>query len=65
MRELVRSNKISLIGFDDFELADMLTPPVSVVARINGDDRTEQLITFPADLVQRRSGELPLPADVT
>ncbi|MEA2255186.1 MAG: LacI family transcriptional regulator [Solirubrobacteraceae bacterium] len=68
---------VALVGFDDFELADMLERPVSVVrhapeemgriaaelayARLDGDDRLPQRRTIPCELVVRGSGEVPPP----
>jgi len=64
----------ALIGFDDFELADLLDPPVSVVAsdpgvlgkaaaellftRLDGDDSPPRRIVMPVRLVPRGSGEV-------
>jgi LacI family transcriptional regulator len=63
----------ALIGFDDFELADLLDPPVSVVAsdpgvlgkaaaellftRLDGDDSPPRRIVLPVRLIPRGSGE--------
>lgn len=65
---------VALVGFDDFELADMLDPPVTVVAqdaaalgrtaaellfrRIGGDRRPAQLVTLGTWLIERGSGEV-------
>jgi LacI family transcriptional regulator len=64
----------ALVGFDDFELADLLATPVTVVrshpsrlgeeaaalvfARLEGDDRPAQRVIVPAELVPRGSGEI-------
>lgn len=64
----------ALVGFDDFELADMLSPPVSVVAydavelgrhaarllfdRIDGRPDPFRRVTVPTHLVVRGSGEI-------
>jgi LacI family transcriptional regulator, galactose operon repressor len=64
----------ALIGFDDFELADLLDPPVSVVAidagalgkaaaellfaRLDGDTSPPRRIVLPVRLVPRGSGEV-------
>jgi LacI family transcriptional regulator len=65
----------ALVGFDDFELADLLDPPVSVVsldpaelgraaaellfARLDGDDSPPRRIVLPVRLTPRGSGEVP------
>jgi len=66
--------RIALIGFDDFLLADLLTPRVSVVAqdptrlgqkaaellfaRLDGDYSPAQHIVVPTQLIARGSGEI-------
>lgn len=66
--------RLALVGFDDFELADLLTPGVSVIAqdpaglgraaaellfrRIGGDQGPAEHLTLPVRLVPRGSGEL-------
>ncbi|MCS4276529.1 LacI family transcriptional regulator [Mycetocola sp. BIGb0189] len=68
-----RGISIALVGFDDFELADALEPPVSVVAqdpaavgrlaaellfsRLAGDTGPRQHIQLGATLIPRGSGE--------
>ncbi|WP_431900843.1 LacI family DNA-binding transcriptional regulator [Nonomuraea sp. bgisy101] len=70
----LEGQRIALIGFDDFELADLLNPGVSVVAqdpaglgrvaaellfrRIAGDVGPVERITQPVRLVARGSGEI-------
>jgi LacI family transcriptional regulator len=65
---------VAVVGFDDFELADMLTPPVTVVAqdasalgrtaaellfrRLAGDRRPAQRVTLGTTLIVRGSGEV-------
>lgn len=65
---------VALIGFDDFALADLLDPPVAVVAqdprrigqlaaellfdRIRGERTTPEVHTVPSRLIIRRSGEI-------
>ncbi len=69
--------RVALVGFDDFELADLLTPGVSVVAqdpawmgrvaaellfrRLRGDAGPPEHIELPVRLIARGSGELPPP----
>jgi LacI family transcriptional regulator len=64
---------LSLVGYDDFELADLLEPAVTVVhqdpaamgqeaarqlfARVRGDDGPPRTITLPTRLLVRASGE--------
>lgn len=71
------SDPVALVGFDDFELADQLRPPVTVVAqdvsalgrtaaelllrRLAGDRGPATLVTLGASLIVRGSGELPPP----
>jgi LacI family transcriptional regulator len=66
--------EIALVGFDDFELADLLAMPVTVVrsqpsrlgetaaglafARLGGDDQPAQRVIVPTELVPRGSGEI-------
>jgi len=66
---------LAFVGFDDFELAEMLPLPVTVVAhdptemgrqaaellfaRLKGDDRPPQNLIIPTELIARGSGELP------
>jgi len=66
-----RAEEVALVGFDDFELADLLE--ISVVrvdaarlgseaaalafARLDGDERPPQRVTVPTELVMRGSGE--------
>lgn len=63
----------ALVGFDDFELADLLDPPVTVIAhdvgdlgraaaellfaRIQGDSSAPRKVVLPVRLVARGSGE--------
>ena len=65
---------VGVVGFDDFELADLLASPVTVVgydpgelgragaellfARMGGDLRPPQRIVIPTRLIVRGSGEL-------
>jgi LacI family transcriptional regulator len=68
---------VALVGFDDFPLADLLEPGVTVVAqdplalgraaadllfrRLDGDDAAWRRVVIPVELVARGSGELAPP----
>jgi LacI family transcriptional regulator len=70
-------HEIALVGFDDFELADLLAMPTTVVrydnhdlgrhaaalafARLDGDAEPPRRIVVPTTLVRRGSGEVPPP----
>jgi LacI family transcriptional regulator len=68
-----RRNRVALVGFDDFELADLLgvtvvrTDPYRVghlaarlaFDRIDGDARGPRRVVVPSELVPRGSGEIP------
>ena len=72
MRDL--PEPVAIVGYDDFELADLLEPAVTVVhqdpaamgraavqqlfARLRGDDGPARSVTLPTRLVVRESGEL-------
>jgi LacI family transcriptional regulator len=66
---------LALVGFDDFELADLLHPGVTVIAqdpaglgrnsaellfaRLSGNDAAPRTVVLPTVLIPRGSGELP------
>jgi LacI family transcriptional regulator len=68
-----RRQRLALVGFDDFELADLLgvtvvrTDPYRIgelaaqlaFDRIDGDERRARRLVVPAELVARGSGEIP------
>jgi LacI family transcriptional regulator len=74
LRERGLQHRVAVIGFDDFPLADMLDPPVSVVrqdvpalgraaadrvfARIDGEASPARHVIVPAELIARGSGEI-------
>ena len=69
-----REHEVAIVGFDDFQLADVLQPSVTVVAQdlngmghraaelvfehIDGADRPVQLEIIPTRLITRGSGEI-------
>ncbi|MBV1852829.1 LacI family DNA-binding transcriptional regulator [Catellatospora tritici] len=71
------AGSLALIGFDDFPLADLLRPGLTVIAqdsatigrtaigmllaRMADPDRPVQTVTVPVELIVRGSGELPPP----
>ncbi|MCI0141258.1 LacI family transcriptional regulator [Arthrobacter bambusae] len=75
LRSLGLHHKVALIGFDDFTLADMMEPGITVIAqhperigklaaerilaRIDGDDGAPKTYIVPSELIPRGSGELP------
>ncbi|WP_088317987.1 LacI family DNA-binding transcriptional regulator [Kineosporia sp. R_H_3] len=77
LRRLGAERTVALVGFDDFPLADLVTPGVTVVAqdptaigklaasvlfsRLAGDTSPTQLHVVPTTLVRRGSGEIPPP----
>ena len=79
LRALGLEHEIALVGFDDFQLADLLEPAVTVIAqdpaaighaaaerlfaRLAGDTSPAQEIVVPTRLVERGSGEIPAPLD--
>jgi LacI family transcriptional regulator len=79
LRRLGLHRSVALIGFDDFPLADLLEPAVTVVAqdpatmgrtaahalfrRIDGDTSPPQEFWIPTRLVRRGSGEIRPGAD--
>ncbi|HEX6676042.1 MAG TPA: LacI family DNA-binding transcriptional regulator [Actinomycetes bacterium] len=77
LRQRGQQHRVALVGFDDFLLADLLDPAVSVVAqdpttlgrtaaellfaRLDGDRSPPRQQVVPTRLVPRGSGELPAP----
>jgi LacI family transcriptional regulator len=71
------NHSIAVVGFDDFQLADVLDPPVTVIAqdperigalaaqkvfaRLDGDTSLAQTTIVAARLIPRGSGEIPVP----
>jgi LacI family transcriptional regulator len=74
LRELDMHERVALVGFDDFLLADLLQPAVTVVAqdptaigetaceilfgRMDGDTAVPRTHTIPTRLIARGSGEI-------
>ncbi len=77
LRRLGRQHDVAIVGFDDFLLADVLEPPVTVVAqdpqligqlaaeqlfrRMDGDASPFRTEIVPTQLLARGSGEIPPP----
>lgn len=69
-------HKVAIVGFDDFPLADLLRPGVTVMAqdptaigraaaerlfaRLAGDSSPSQTVVIPTRLIVRGSGEIPV-----
>jgi LacI family transcriptional regulator len=78
LKELGKNREVALVGFDDFTLADMMDPGVTVIAqhpdrigiltaerllaRIDGDQEPPRTYVVPSELIQRGSGEIHPPA---
>ena len=78
LKELGAHKRVALVGFDDFTLADMMDPGVTVIAqhperigvksaerllaRIDGDEQPPRTYIVPSELIQRGSGEIRPPA---
>jgi LacI family transcriptional regulator len=74
LRALGRQHSVAHVGFDDFPLADILSPGISVIAqnieqvgktaaemlfrRLDGDESAATTITVPTRLIERGSGEI-------
>jgi len=77
LKRMQAQHQIALIGFDEILLADLLDPPVSVIAqnppaigraaaellfaRMDGDEQPARHVVVPTMLIARGSGELPGP----
>jgi LacI family transcriptional regulator len=75
LRQRGLGGKVALVGFDDFPLADLVDPPLTVIrqnvaligaeasrllfARIDGDRSVPQHLVITPELVLRGSGEIP------
>jgi len=74
LRRLGRQHRVAVVGFDDFPLADLLDPGVTVVSqdaarigrtaaqtlfeRMDGDKGPPREIRIPTTLIPRGSGEI-------
>ena len=74
LRELGLQDRVALVGFDDFQLAELLRPGISVIAqdteqlgrraaeilfaRLDADDSPTRTIVVPTRLIERGSGEI-------
>ncbi|MET7574748.1 LacI family DNA-binding transcriptional regulator [Streptomyces sp. NPDC005492] len=75
LRALGRQHTVAHVGFDDFPLADILSPGITVLAqdveqmgqtaaemlfrRLDGDESSARTVTVPTRLIERGSGEIP------
>jgi len=75
LKELGANKRVALVGFDDFTLADMMEPGITVIAqhperigklaaerllaRIDGDRIAPATYVVPSELILRGSGEIP------
>lgn len=75
LRRLARQDRVALVGFDDFDLADLVAPGITVVAqdpaavgrmaasllfsRLAGNTAPPAVHVLPTTLVRRGSGEIP------
>ncbi|WP_245771672.1 LacI family DNA-binding transcriptional regulator [Actinacidiphila guanduensis] len=78
LRELGMQDRVAMVGFDDFPLADLLRPGISVMAqdveaigtlaarilfrRLDGDRTPPATTVVPTRLIARGSGEIPVAA---
>jgi LacI family transcriptional regulator len=74
LRALGLQDRVAHVGFDDFPLADILSPGISVIAqdieelgrtaaemlfrRLDGDESPTTTVTVPTRLIERGSGEI-------
>jgi LacI family transcriptional regulator len=74
LRDRGMHRSVAMVGFDDFDLADLLEPGITVVAqnpkrigalaaerlfaRIDGDDQADRTYIVPTTLIPRGSGEI-------
>lgn len=74
--DLGLSASVALIGFDDFPMADVFRPGITVLAqdidvigrkaaeilfrRLDGDESTTETVVVPTRLIERGSGEIPI-----
>ena len=75
LRDLGLQHQVAVVGFDDIDLADLLDPPITVIAqnpqtigtlaanrvfaRLDGDTDPPSTQVVPARLIIRGSGEIP------
>lgn len=75
LRRLGLQHRVALVGYDDFDLSDLLEPAVSTVqqqprtlgrlaadrllSRMRGDSAPAETLLIPPRLIQRGSGEIP------
>ncbi len=77
LRRLGAGHTVAVVGFDDFPMADLIDPPLSVIrqdidiigrqvvtrlwARLDGDTSAPQRVIVPVEFVERGSGEISGP----
>ncbi|BEP14197.1 LacI family DNA-binding transcriptional regulator [Acidothermaceae bacterium B102] len=77
LRSMDLQSSVAMVGFDDFPLADLLSPGISVIAqdtegmgrlaaellfqRLDGDQQPMRTYVLPTTLIVRGSGEIPPP----
>jgi LacI family transcriptional regulator len=77
LRRLNRADRVAVVGFDDFDLADLVVPGITVVAqdvgavgrtaasvlfsRLSGNTSPPAVHVLPTTLIRRGSGEIPPP----
>lgn len=77
LQRLGREHEVALVGFDDFPLADLVSPSVTVVSqdvanlgavaadllfeRMHGDGEQPRTVVLPTRLIERESGSMPAP----
>ncbi len=77
LRTLRREREVAIVGFDDFPMADLIDPPLTVIrqdidaigqrvvsllwAQLDGEIAAPRRVVLPVELIRRGSGEIPGP----